>query len=71
MANLRDLTINQPTSMDQITFDPRTRQYHDIANRYRMVRQSVVESLQRGMLHIQFLMHFVEMYIAIYQIRPI
>ena len=33
--------------MDQITFDPRTRQYHDIANRYRMVRQSVVESLQR------------------------
>jgi regulator of replication initiation timing len=47
MANLRDLTINQPTSMDQITFDPRTRQYHDIANRYRMVRQSVVESLQR------------------------
>ena len=47
MANLRDLTINQPTSLDQITFDPRTRQYHDIANRYRMVRQSVVESLQK------------------------
>jgi hypothetical protein len=47
MASLRDLTINQSTSMDQITFDPRTRQYHDIANRYRMVRQSVVESLQR------------------------
>lgn len=34
--------------MDQISFDPRTGQWHDLANRYRMVRQSVVESIQKS-----------------------
>jgi hypothetical protein len=46
MANLKNLTANQPMTIDQITFDPRTQQWHDIANRYRMVKKSIVESLQ-------------------------
>ncbi len=43
MANLRSITQINPES---IVYDERTKQYHDVANRYRMVKKSIAESMQ-------------------------
>ena len=43
MASLRSITQNNP---DSIVYDERTKQYHDTANRYRMVKKSVAEAMR-------------------------
>ena len=43
MASLRSITQINP---DSIVYDERTKQYHDTANRYRMVKKSVAEAMQ-------------------------
>lgn len=45
MASLRELTQTNP---NDIVYDERTKQYHDIANRYRMVKRTVVEAMQNA-----------------------
>jgi len=43
MASLRSITQTNP---DSIVYDERTKQYHDSANRYRMVKKSVAEAMR-------------------------
>jgi hypothetical protein len=45
MASLRELNQTNPNT---VVYDERTKQYHDIANRYRMVKRTVIEAMQNA-----------------------